>query len=78
MTCSCALLAYFEGEQGGDLVRSLLYDASRDRVRLLLCLVNWGELSYIVMQGPGSYLAAWELPSLISTRIPARLHMLIR
>lgn len=49
-----ALLAYFEGEPGSDLMRSLLYDASQGRVRLLLCLVNWGELYYIVTWGRGS------------------------
>lgn len=49
-----ALLAYFEGEPGADLVRSLLVEASQGRVRLLLCLVNWGELYHIVTRGRGS------------------------
>jgi predicted nucleic acid-binding protein len=50
---SHAVLAYFEGESSGAMVRGLIHDAERRRVRLYLSLINWGEVLYIVRQEKG-------------------------
>ena len=42
---SWALLAFFKGEPAGESVEELLHKASADRARLLLCVVNWGEVA---------------------------------
>lgn len=54
---SHALLAYFEGEAGGALVRRLIQDAEQRRVRLYLSLINWGEVFYIVRREKGDVAA---------------------
>jgi hypothetical protein len=41
---SHALLAYFEGEASGALVRTLIQDAEQRRIRLYVSLINWGEV----------------------------------
>jgi ribonuclease VapC len=50
---SHALLAYFEGEASGTLVRRLIQDAERRRVRLYVSLINWGEVFYTVRREKG-------------------------
>ena len=50
---SHAVLAYFEGESSGAMVRGLIHDAERRRVRLYLSLINWGEVLYIGRQEKG-------------------------
>ena len=50
---SHALLAYFEGEAGGAVVRALIQEAEQHRVRLYLSLINWGEVFYIVRREKG-------------------------
>ena len=50
---SHAVLAYFEGESSGAMVRGLIRDAERGRVRLYLSLINWGEVLYIVRREKG-------------------------
>lgn len=50
---SHAVLAYFEGESSGAMVRGLIHDAERRRVRLYLSLINWGEVLYIVRRERG-------------------------
>lgn len=54
---SHALLAYFEGEASGALVRTLIQEAERRRVRLYLSLMNWGEVFYIVRREKGDVAA---------------------
>ena len=54
---SHALLAYFEGEASGALVRTLIQKAEHRRVRLYLSLINWGELFYIVRREKGEVAA---------------------
>jgi len=54
---SHALLAYFEGEAGGALVRTLIQDAEQRRVRLYMSLINWGEVFYIVRREKGEVAA---------------------
>lgn len=43
---SWALMALFKGEPASEAVELLLNKAAHDRVRLLLCVVNWGEIYY--------------------------------
>jgi predicted nucleic acid-binding protein len=57
---SHALLAYFEGEASGALVRTLIRDAEQRRARLYVSLINWGEVFYIVRREKGE-LAAHEV-----------------
>jgi predicted nucleic acid-binding protein len=50
---SWALLAFFKGEPAGEAVEELMNKASVDRVRLLLCTVNWGEVYYGMWRAAG-------------------------
>jgi ribonuclease VapC len=68
---SHALLAYFEGEPGGALVRTLIQEAEQRRVRLYLSLINWGELCYMVRREKGE-VAAHEVIARIDI-LPIRL-----
>jgi ribonuclease VapC len=54
---SHALLAYFEGEASGALVRTLIQEAEHRRVRLYVSLINWGEVFYIVRREKGEVAA---------------------
>ncbi len=45
---SFALIAYFEGESGGDLVTGLFERAMKGGCELFLSAVNLGEIAYIV------------------------------
>jgi len=47
---SWALLAFFQDERGADAVEQLLAKAESGRLRLLLCVVNWGEIYYSTMR----------------------------
>lgn len=44
---SWALLAHFEGEEAGAKVRDLLKEAAKDQKKLLISVINWGEILYI-------------------------------
>jgi predicted nucleic acid-binding protein len=57
---SHALLAYFEGEASGALVRTLIQEAEQRRIRLYVSLINWGEVFYIVRREKGE-MAAHEV-----------------
>lgn len=50
---SYAVLAYLEGESGSDHVRELLEAARKDRCRLYMCVINLGEVLYIVERERG-------------------------
>jgi predicted nucleic acid-binding protein len=50
---SYALLAYFEAEPGGEQVRKLLEEAGEGKCRLYMCVVNLGEVMYIVERKRG-------------------------
>jgi ribonuclease VapC len=43
---SWALLAFFKGEAAADAVETLIHKATDEKVRLFLCVVNWGEIYY--------------------------------
>ena len=45
---SFALLAYFNGEVGKDRIFELLKSAQDGQVRMLLCVINLGEILYTV------------------------------
>jgi predicted nucleic acid-binding protein len=47
---SWALIALFKGEPAAEAVEILLNKAAHDRVRLLLCVVNWGEIYYAMLR----------------------------
>jgi len=47
---SWALLAFFEDEPAAEEVEKVLLDAERGRHKLLLCVINWGEIYYSVMR----------------------------
>ena len=50
---SHALLAYFEKERGWDTVAHLLHEAAEGKRRLILSIVNWGEVCYITLREYG-------------------------
>ena len=50
---SHALLAYFEREPGWDAVAHLLHEAAEGRRRLVMSVVNWGEICYITLREYG-------------------------
>jgi ribonuclease VapC len=50
---SFALLAYFEAETGAEQVRRLLKAADAGKIRLYMCVVNMGEVIYIVERERG-------------------------
>ena len=43
-----ALMAFFEDEPGADLVRDLILAAEQDKTRLLMSVVNLGEIWYSI------------------------------
>ena len=47
---SWALIAFFEDEPAAEQVEKLLAQAAADRHRLLLSVVNWGEVYYNTMR----------------------------
>ena len=50
---SNALLAYFEGEEAGLKVRDILKEAAEQDRELWLCVVNWGEVLYVIERRAG-------------------------
>ncbi len=47
---SWALIAFFEDEPAAEEVEKLLVKAEAGRHKLLLCVVNWGEIYYNTMR----------------------------
>ena len=54
---SWALLAFFKGEPAAAAVETLLQQAASDKTRLLLCVVNWGEIYYSIARAEGEAVA---------------------
>lgn len=54
---SWALMAFFNDEPSAQEVEKLLIGASEDKLKLLLSVVNWGEIYYSVMRGGSQTLA---------------------
>ena len=54
---SWALMALFNDEPAADEVEKLLQKASAGTHKLLMCVVNWGEIYYSVMRGASPEMA---------------------
>ncbi len=54
---SWALMALFNDESAADEVEKLLQKASAGTHKLLMCVVNWGEIYYSVMRGASPEMA---------------------
>jgi uncharacterized protein len=54
---SYALMALFNDEPGADQVERLLLEAEDGGPKLLMCVVNWGEIYYSVMRGASPAMA---------------------
>jgi ribonuclease VapC len=54
---SHALMVFFNDESGADEVERLLLKAESGTPKLLMCIVNWGEIYYSVMRGASVGLA---------------------
>jgi predicted nucleic acid-binding protein len=50
---SWALLAFFKGEPAAEAVETLLHQAAAEKTRLLLSVVNWGEIYYGMWRAGG-------------------------
>ncbi len=50
---SFALLAYFENEISADIVKDLLHQALDQKIELMLCAINLGEIYYITYREIG-------------------------
>ena len=50
---SFALLSFLQGEAGTERVQSLLQGASKDRCHIFMCIINVGEVLYIVEREKG-------------------------
>ena len=75
---SWALMALFNEEPGADEVEKLLSQAAAERHKLLMSVVNWGEIYYSVMRGASPEMAeqkAREITAMPVEIIPADLHL---
>ncbi len=50
---SFALLAHFEDEPGGRRIKAILAQAAKQRAKILLSLINYGEVVYITEREQG-------------------------
>ena len=73
---SYALMAFFEDEPGADLVRSLLLKAEESDLKLLMSVVNLGEIWYSIAHATSPKMADQYVKSR-STEWPSRLWMQI-
>ena len=74
---SWVLMALFHEEPAADEVEKLLSQAAADRHRLLMSMVNWGEIYYSVMRGASPEKAeqkAREIAAMPIEIVPADLH----
>jgi predicted nucleic acid-binding protein len=54
---SWALMALFNDEPAAEAVEKIIEQASADRHRLLMSVINWGEIYYSVMRGASAAMA---------------------
>lgn len=66
---SWALLAYFEDEPGADAVEKILEQARVEKHRLLMSVVNWGEVYYNTMREVSRAAAEQKLLEMESLQI---------
>lgn len=75
---SWALLAFFKGEDAADTVEALIHKAAAEKARLLLCVVNWGEIYYGMWRAGGRAAAdevAADLSGMPVELVDADLHL---
>ena len=75
---SWALLAFFKGEAAADDVETLIHKATDEKVRLFLCVVNWGEVYYGMWRAGGKAVAdeaAADLSRMPIELVEADLHL---
>ena len=75
---SWALLAFFKDEPAGPAVEELIHKASAEKIRLLLSVVNWGEIYYGMWLAGGKEAAdsvAGDLSRLPIELMEADLHL---
>jgi predicted nucleic acid-binding protein len=71
---SWALMAFLHDEPAAEEVEKLLVKAAEDKHKLLLCVVNWGEIYYAVARAEGEAVAeqkAADLATLAIELVPA-------
>lgn len=66
---SWALLAFFEDEPAAEEMEKMLIDAEAGRHRLLLCVVNWGEIYYSMMRKVSQEVAEQKVREIITLPI---------
>ncbi|MGA2241416.1 MAG: type II toxin-antitoxin system VapC family toxin [Verrucomicrobiota bacterium] len=54
---SWALMAFLHDEPAAEEVEKLLLKAAEDKHKLLLCVVNWGEIYYSIARAEGEAVA---------------------
>ena len=54
---ACALLRFAQAEAGGDRMRDLLYEAAAGKCKLLMHIINLGEVVYMISKRHGEALA---------------------
>ena len=75
---SWALLAFFKDEPAGLGVEELIHKASAEKIRLLLSVVNWGEVYYGMWRAGGEKAAqdaARDISRLPIELVDADLHL---
>jgi predicted nucleic acid-binding protein len=71
---SWALMAFLHDEPAAEEIEKVLVKAAEDKHKLLLCVVNWGEIYYAVARAEGEAVAeqkAADLATLAIELVPA-------
>jgi uncharacterized protein len=66
---SHALMALFNDESGAEEVEKLLVKAESGNPKLLMSVINWGEIYYSVMRGVSSEIAEEKAKEIAGMRI---------
>lgn len=66
---SWAMMAFFHDEPAAEEVEKLLLKAESGAPRLLMCVVNWGEIYYSVMRGASQEVAEAKAREIAGMRI---------
>ena len=66
---SWALMAFLQGEPAAQEVEKLLRKAAEDKHKLLLCVVNWGEIYYSIARTEGEAVAQQKAADLATLAI---------
>jgi len=66
---SWALMAFLQDEPAAAEVEKLLVKAAEDKHKLLLCVVNWGEIYYAIARTEGQAVAEQKVADLATLAI---------